>query len=120
MFMLQLSQAADASGKGHIIVNAVHPGFCGTQLFKNVAFPFTLFFYGLVALLGRTAETGARVLLSGVFAGEEMHGKFLFNGEEREFPKCMQGIEGEKLNKRVWEELLELLEDIEPGVTDNI
>ncbi|RGP79499.1 hypothetical protein FLONG3_2247 [Fusarium longipes] len=120
MLMLQLSRTIDASGKGHIIINAVHPGLCSTQLFRNIPFPFSLFMSALVAIFGRTPEMGSRALLAGAFAGETLHGKLMFNGEEYEFPKCMQGDEGEKLNKRVWEELTELLEGIEPGVTNNI
>ncbi|SPJ88706.1 uncharacterized protein FTOL_12600 [Fusarium torulosum] len=30
MFMTKLAEAVDSSGKGHILVNVVHPGFCGT------------------------------------------------------------------------------------------
>jgi hypothetical protein len=120
MFMSRLSQAVDASGKGHILINAVHPGLCGTQLFRHIPFPFSLFFSALIALFGRTPEMGSRALLAGAFAGEDLHGKFMFNGEEYRLPKCMQGDEGDKLNKRVWEELMELLEGIEPGVANNI
>ncbi|EKJ72267.1 hypothetical protein NXS19_012545 [Fusarium pseudograminearum] len=120
MFISRLSQGIDASGKGHIIANAVHPGLCGTQLFKHIDFPFSLFLSALVAVLGRTPEMGSRALLAGAFAGEDLHGKIMFNGEEHQFPKCMQGEMGDKLTGRVWDELMELLEGIEPGVRNNV
>lgn len=120
MFMSQLSKAVDTSGKGHVITNAVNPGLCSTQLFRDVPFPFSLISSAIIALFGRTPEVGSRALLAGAFAGEDLHGKFMFNGEEHAFPKCMQEEEGDKLIERGWKELMELLEGIEPGVTNNI
>jgi retinol dehydrogenase-12 len=120
MFMVKLAEAVDGSGKGHILVNAVHPGFCGTQVFRNMPFPFNLVFNGLLAILGRTPEMGSRALLIGAFAGEHLDGKMMFNGELHELPKCMQGDEGDKLSRRVWGELVEILEGIEPGITKRI
>ncbi|KAF4446384.1 hypothetical protein F53441_9952 [Fusarium austroafricanum] len=116
IFMTQLAKAVDASGKGQIIVNGVHPGFCSTPLFSKTSFPFNLMFSILLAFLGRTAEMGSRALLAGVFAGNDLHGKLMFNGEFHELPKCMQGDDGEKLRGRVWGELMRILEGIEPDV----
>ncbi|KAM0558475.1 hypothetical protein ACHAPJ_004669 [Fusarium lateritium] len=120
MFVERLAEAVDASGQGHIVINAVHPGFCSTELFRNVPFPFSLIFTALVALLSRTPEMGSRALLAGAFAGDELHGKMMFNGELHKMPKTMQGEDGNKLTGRVWEELVEILEGIEPGVIKNI
>ncbi|KAF4996790.1 hypothetical protein FGRMN_4266 [Fusarium graminum] len=120
MFMTRLAEGTDGSGKGRILVNAVHPGFCGTQLFRNTPFPFNLVFDGLLAMLGRTAEMGSRALLAGAFAGDDLHGKIMFNGELHELPKNMHGDAGDKLSRRVWGELVEILEGIEPGVTKRI
>ncbi|KAM0248461.1 hypothetical protein ACHAP5_003406 [Fusarium lateritium] len=120
MFTTKLAEAVDSSGKGHIFVNAVHPGFCGTQVFRNMPFPFKLMFNSLLAILGRTPEMGSRALLAGAFAGEDLHGKMMFNGELHQMPKTMQGEDGDKLNRRVWGELLELLEGIETGITKRI
>lgn len=83
-------------------------------------FPFNLMFNGLLAILGRTPEIGSRALLVGSFAGEHLHGKMMFNGELHELPKCMQGDDGDKLNRRVWGDLVEILEGIELGITKRI
>ncbi|KAJ4250567.1 hypothetical protein NW762_011822 [Fusarium torreyae] len=120
VFVERLAEDVDVSGQGRIIINAVHPGFCSTELFRNVPFPFSLIFTALIALLSRTPEMGSRALLAGTFAGDELHGKMMFNGELHKMPKTMQGEDGNKLTRQVWEELLELLEGIEPGVTKNI
>ncbi|KAF4467705.1 enoyl- hydratase isomerase [Fusarium albosuccineum] len=120
MLMSQLAQAVDASGKGHIILNALHPGLCGTHLFDGVPFPFNLIFQLALAVLSRSAEMGSRTLVAAALAGEETHGGFMSDAKVHPVPKIMQGEEGEKLSKRVWEELLEILEGIEVGVTKNI
>ncbi|KAF5631442.1 enoyl hydratase isomerase [Fusarium sp. NRRL 52700] len=120
IFMTQLAKAIEASGKGYIIVNGVHPGFCSTPLFDNTPWPFNLIFKGLLALFGRTPEVGSRALLAGAFADESLNGKFMSNGAFHELPKIMQGDEGEKMCRKVWEELSEILEGIEPGVTKKV
>lgn len=118
--MTQLAKAIEVSGKGHIIVNGVHPGFCSTPLFDNTPWPFNLIFKGLLALFGRTPEVGSRALLAGAFADESLNGKFISNGAFHELPRIMQGDEGEKMCRKVWEELSGVLEGIEPGVTNKI
>ncbi|KLO79793.1 enoyl-CoA hydratase/isomerase [Fusarium fujikuroi] len=120
IFMTQLAKAIEVSGKGHIIVNGVHPGFCSTPLFDNTPWPFNLIFKGLLALFGRAPEVGSRALLAGAFADESLNGKFMSNGTFHELPRIMQGDEGEKMCRKVWEELSGVLEGIEPGVTNKI
>ncbi|RKK22109.1 hypothetical protein BFJ63_vAg6698 [Fusarium oxysporum f. sp. narcissi] len=120
IFMTQLAKSIEASGKGYIVVNGVHPGFCSTPLFDNTPWPFNLIFKGLLALFGRTPEVGSRALLAGAFADESLNGKFMSNGAFHELPKIMQGDEGEEMCRKVWEELISILEEIEPGVTKKV
>ena len=120
MFLEKLAEAIDTSGKGHIIVNAVNPGFCKTQLFRQYAFPMSLGVWFFSAILAREPEMGSRTLLAAAFAGEETHGKYMSDCKVHYVPKIMTGDDGEKLTERVWGELLELIEGIEPGVTQNI
>ncbi|UPK94516.1 hypothetical protein LCI18_005451 [Fusarium solani-melongenae] len=120
MITAKLAEAVDASGKGHIIVNCLHPGFCVTQLFRRFPFPFNLIFNLFIALFARTAEMGSRTLLVAAFAGDDTHGRFMFDAKLHEPLRIMQGDEGEKLTQLVWDELVEILEGIVPGVTNNI
>lgn len=62
---------------------------------------------------------GSRTLMAGVFA-PETHGKFMSNCEEDIWPSTMLGEEGEALSTRVWGELLDMMEGIEVGVTENL
>lgn len=62
---------------------------------------------------------GSRTLMAGAFAPEP-HGKFMSNCEEEIWPSIMLGEEGEALSARVWVELLDIMEGIEAGVTENL
>lgn len=118
--MRKLATAVDTSGKGRVVFNAVNPGLCSTQLFRRVYFPLNILFSILFVMVARTPEVGSRTLMGGVFAGDEMHGKFMSDCREQNFPGMMVGEEGEMLDDRVWGELLEIMEGIEVGVTRNL
>lgn len=71
-------------------------------------------------LIGRTTEMGSRTLVAAASAGEESHGKYMTDCLVREPSKWVRSDEGKKSQERVYKELLEILEGIEPGVTKNI
>ncbi|KAG8416189.1 hypothetical protein J3459_013686 [Metarhizium acridum] len=119
MMVRRLAAAVDASGKGRVLVNAVNPGLCNTELFRRLFFPINIVCSILLAAFARSTEMGSRTLMAGVFA-PEMHGKFMSNCEEEAWPSIMLGREGEALSSRVWGELLDIMEGIEPGVTENL
>lgn len=54
----------------------------------------------------------------GASSGVETHGRFVPDCEVREVYGMGWGIEGEKLQKRVWEELKMILEGISMGVCE--
>lgn len=103
-----------------IIVNCINPGFCRTNLFRHAAFPLNYIVKVTLRLLGRTSEMGSRTLMAGAAAGRESHGKYMDSCEVRDPSRLVVSEEGRVLQKRVYEELLRVLETIEPGVTKNI
>lgn len=121
MALRKLASLSDASGKGHVTINSLNPGFCQTQLFRGWDFfPVnTLMWLGL-RLAGRTPEMGSRTLMTAAFAGEETHGNWMANCKPHIWPKLMKGENGEELTDRFWNELVEVLEGIQPGVTGNL
>ncbi|OAA52014.1 NAD(P)-binding domain protein [Metarhizium rileyi] len=119
MVMRSLAAAVDASDKGHVLVNAVNPGLCSTELFRHLHFPLNVFLCLAVATIARDSEMGSRALMAGVFA-KEMHGKFMSNCKEETWPRTMVGQDGKALDDRVWGELLGIMEGVEAGVTGNI
>ncbi|KAK5991305.1 Short chain dehydrogenase FGM9 [Cladobotryum mycophilum] len=100
-----------------IILNVVDPGLCKTNLTRNTSFFTSIKTWLIKALLGRTAEMGSRTLLHGISEGEESHGKYLTSCDIREdhIPEFVTNEDGKAWQVQVWAELLEKLEQIQPG-----
>lgn len=128
LLVRELAAALDASassstgggGKPRVVVNALNPGFCRTQLFRRMPFPFDYVVALGLLLLGRTAEMGSRTLVVAAAAGEETQGKYMESCQLRDPSPYAMSEDGRKMGKKVYEELIEILEGIEPGVTGNI
>ncbi|KAK7409685.1 hypothetical protein QQX98_008128 [Neonectria punicea] len=120
MAMKRLGEAVDESGKGHVLVNELNPGLCRTELYRNWSFPFNLAVKLVNVVLGRTAEMGSRTLVAAAVAGEETHANWMSDCRLYVWPGSMEGEEGVKLTSRVWEELMEILEGVEPNVRNII
>ncbi|OLN84935.1 WW domain-containing oxidoreductase 1 [Colletotrichum chlorophyti] len=116
----QMALAADASGKGRVQITTLNPGLCSTALFRNVPFPLTLVVKVGLKLLARSAEVGSRCLVAGAFVGDEAHGMYMSDCVVVKFPKMMRGEEGESMQGRVWDETLEILNGVDPGVSRNL
>ncbi|PFH60511.1 hypothetical protein XA68_10825 [Ophiocordyceps unilateralis] len=120
MGMRQLAGACDASAKGHVIINTLNPGFCGTELFRSLPLPFSLVIRLGFALFARSPETGSRTIMAAAFAGDEMHGRHMTDCVLHQWPPLIAGDEGERLCDKFWRELIQVLDGIDPGVSDNI
>ncbi|KAJ4386429.1 hypothetical protein N0V93_009324 [Gnomoniopsis smithogilvyi] len=119
----QLAQdmaAPTSNTKGSVILNTLTPGFCRTALFRDNKFPASVFIKITSTLLGRSAEMGSRELVRAAAAGPETHGKWLDSHEIREPSAFVRSQEGELHQTRVYEELMGILERVEPGITKNI
>lgn len=68
-------------------------------------------------MMARTAEVGSRTILHGLVAGEKSHGKLLSGCEIKEYwvPDWVSGAEGQRLQKAIWTELVDRLEEVRPG-----
>ncbi|KAH9241324.1 hypothetical protein K456DRAFT_1744973 [Colletotrichum gloeosporioides 23] len=116
----QMAIAADASGKGKVQMTTLNPGLCATALFRNVPFPLTVVVKVGLKLFARSAEVGSRTIMAGAFAGEEAHGRYMSDCIVVKFPKLMQGEEGEAMQTRLWEQTVELLDGVDPGLSKNL
>jgi hypothetical protein len=70
-------------------------------------------------LLGRSTEVGSRTLVHAASQGEETHGKYLEDCKIGETVPWIRSEEGEQVQSRVWDELLQKLEKIKPGISSN-
>lgn len=53
-------------------------------------------------------------------AGSETHGQYLSDAAVAQPSALVRSEEGERAQKKVWAELREILERIQPGVTGNL
>jgi retinol dehydrogenase-12 len=113
------SESGPMGPKYSITLNMINPGFCRSDLTREVqgvlAYAFAVFKF----LFARSTEVGSRTLVHAAVAGEETHGKYLSECQAIDTSPITKGEEGLLLSRRVWEELSTILDDIEPGVAEN-
>lgn len=115
-----LAPAMTASGKPKVILNTLTPGFCHSELMRHAVFPLNLLGWIGKKLIGRTTEMGSRTLVAAACAGDESHGMYMTDCTVGEVSPWVRSEKGKETQKRVYEELMGVLEGIEPGVAKNI
>ena len=68
-------------------------------------------------MIGRTAEAGSRTLVHGVTAGLETHGQYLSECLVKTESSFVRSQGGDRVQKRLWKELCEIIETMSPGAT---
>jgi retinol dehydrogenase 12 len=117
----KLAEETEASGKGAVVMTSLSPGLCATDLFRHVPWPISWIINLGLFLFARTPEVGARTVMTAAWhEGDTANGCYMTDCLERQFPKIMRGETGEALQKRVWDETTEILEQLEPEVVSNI
>lgn len=75
---------------------------------------------GMKAIFARTTEMGARNFIAAACAGQESHGKYISECVVKEPSDFVRSKEGEVTQERIYEELMRILEKIQPGIGKNI
>jgi retinol dehydrogenase 12 len=104
------------NGNPSATLNFVHPGWCKTELFNSTNDGGMGGRIGL-RLIGRTSEEGSRTLVHGAVADGNTHGKYLAECSVKPESSWARSKEGNHVEKRLWTELVDILEGIQPGVT---
>ncbi|ETN44695.1 uncharacterized protein HMPREF1541_10365 [Cyphellophora europaea CBS 101466] len=107
-------QRAAAVGKPDVVINCVNPGFCKSELTRDIdgiAVSIGKF------LLARTSEAGSRTLVHGAAGGPETHGQYMNLGKVIPPATVVVGKGGKETQEKLYAELVEKLEAIVPGVT---
>ncbi len=105
----------------NIILNTVNPGLCKSELSRDAKGAQKLMFTLMKMAIARTTEKGSRTIVAAAAAGGETHGKYMSNCAAIESPSTLiQSEEGKEVQKRVWKELVAILERIQPGISKNI
>jgi len=108
------------SGRPAVILNTLTPGLCESQLMRHASFLLAIGAKIGKALLARNSEVGSRTLVSAALAGEDTHGEYMADCKIAQPSTFVRSNEGAQVQKRVYDELMAILEGIEPGITKNI
>ncbi|OAA64508.1 short chain dehydrogenase reductase [Niveomyces insectorum RCEF 264] len=115
----ELAKVLDAN---HVPVtlNTLNPGFCRTELFRGMPAFVRPFMKVSLFVMGRTAEMGARTLVAAAAAGPETHGTYMDAAEVWHTSAYVTSEKGADVQKRVFTELLDILEGVHPGIKKNL
>lgn len=102
-----------------VTITMVAPGLCSTGLGRDAKVLTKIMLEALRLTLARTAEEGSWTYLHGLVVGEEGHGKFLSGCKIKDHlaPQWLINVEGQKLQKKIWREISDRLEQVQPGNT---
>ncbi len=78
------------------------------------------FFKAACWIFARSTEVGSRTLVWGAYGGEETHGQYMDDGRVGKVSKFVTSEEGMRTQKKVWAQLADKLERIQPGILRNI
>ncbi|KAH8807313.1 hypothetical protein F5884DRAFT_675313 [Xylogone sp. PMI_703] len=98
-------------GKCEVVVNYSCPGACKSDLTRNWSTGLlsqTVIFLIRVSIC-KTTEEGSRTLVLAGGLGEESHGKWIHCDRFEEPGKLVTNEKGQRLQKKVWEEAIEIL-----------
>lgn len=99
-----------------VIINYVNPGLCSSDILRETSW----LGYALGLCLARSAEVGGRALVLAADSGVESRGKYLSDGRVEDPPPFLESQEGQETQLRVWSELMELLEEVHPGIQHHV
>lgn len=109
---------ADNAPEGYpVIINYMNPGLCHSSLMREMG----AVQYVFKAIMGaRTTEVGSRTLVNAASFSADSHGQYMSDSAISKPSPFVSSEEGAKTQKRVWSELKERLEKIQPGILGNI
>ncbi|KAI0426547.1 putative short-chain dehydrogenase/reductase family protein [Xylaria sp. FL1042] len=117
----ELSEAIKQSSKpGNIVVSMVNPGSVLTGLDREGRGIRALIWSVYIRAVGRTAEEGSRTIVHAARGGQETHGQYLDDckvGRTSDFVNSKEGCDAQK---KFWEELTNLLEEIQGGIMQHL
>ncbi|KAG6835246.1 hypothetical protein H0H93_003571, partial [Arthromyces matolae] len=107
-----------------IIVNGVNPGLCHSELTRDVGGIPAVILWIMRAILARTPEQGARQLVYAALAGkiengeveEKFRGAYMSAAKVEEPSDFVIGEEGKVVQEKLWKEVLDILEKVDPKV----
>jgi NAD(P)-dependent dehydrogenase (short-subunit alcohol dehydrogenase family) len=97
-----------------VTINIINPGLCWSELARDTD-GWGFYLFRLVA--ARTTEVGGRTVWHGGQAGVETHGKYISDCVVEEPSALVTDKAGQEAEERVAKEVLQAIEQIQPGVS---
>ena len=115
--MYATNTLAERVSSGDVIITSTCPGFSRTNMGRDAQFPGIDIILAILAVtLMRTAEQGARHIVSATTVGERVHGRFWKNDIVQPVPASIAGEENKKIALRVWNEVVDALQKDVPSI----
>jgi len=116
LFVRELTKKLPANSP--IIVTAANPGYCKSQLARNLSFATRLAMTVMAAVLGRTTEQGSRQLVWAAVGGAgrefELRGAYVNKADIQEVSDYVLSDDGAVAQRRIWDESVEILSRVDP------
>jgi len=105
-----------------VIVNCANPGFCPSELRRDMPFPIGTITSIAEKFLAYTTEQGSRQLVCAALGGKDdpdkMRGAFINLGAIQEVSDFVISEEGKNVQERTWHETIDILAGVTPKVRD--
>ncbi|KAJ6456427.1 hypothetical protein C8R45DRAFT_914010 [Mycena sanguinolenta] len=115
LFVRALNNRIDVSTP--LVVNAVNPGFCVSELRRDIPFPLSWIMSFFEWLTAFTTEEGSRQLVFGAVGSGKLRGEYINQSHVEEPSDFVVGAEGKKAEDRVWDELVDILGKVDRRVS---
>jgi retinol dehydrogenase 12 len=109
---------ANSANPGSAVINSLDPCLCKTGLHDDLHGAEKAIFGIFERMFARTAEEGARLVVQAASAGPETHGLYLRAGAVQEYGPIV--AQNDKRATYVWELLCKRLEQLQPGILQNL
>ncbi len=108
----ELAKIFGENDKPQVILNMVDPGYCRTDLQREIPPPWPIMDMMYVAdrVLARTAKAGSRNYIWAASAGPDSHGIYVEDCRPSTPAPLADSDEGKRVQKRIFTELMDFLE----------
>lgn len=103
------------SNDSNVIVNATCPGLTKTNMTRDFPLIYRIMIAANYFFFGRSAEQGARTLVSATGLGPESHGKFWNNDKYHKMTPFLESERSNKLYQETWDEIRAILSEHVPS-----
>ncbi|KAJ4354137.1 uncharacterized protein N0V89_005870 [Didymosphaeria variabile] len=114
--VLWTRELASKVDKEEVVVNTVNPGFCYSGLHRHSASVINVFLW----LFAWTPEQGGRCLTDALVKHEDSHGQYLSDQRQTPPSSFVLSSDGEKAQKKIWDETIALLKDEAIGLDTSV